>query len=50
MITPFTSALRDTNKPRVLIVDDNPRFSHSVRLILQKSDQYVVCEALPKPH
>jgi two-component system, OmpR family, response regulator len=44
MITPFTSAIRDTNKPRILIVDDNPRFSHSVRLILQGSGQYVVCE------
>jgi two-component system, OmpR family, response regulator len=44
MITPFTPALRDTNKPRILIVDDNPRFSHSARLILQESGQYVVCE------
>jgi len=44
MITPFTPAIRDTNKPRVLIVDDNPRFSHSARLILQESGQYVVCE------
>jgi two-component system, OmpR family, response regulator len=44
MITPFTPAKRDTNKPRILIVDDNPRFSHSARLILQESGQYVVCE------
>jgi len=44
MITPFTTAKRDTNKPRILIVDDNPRFSHSARLILQESGQYVVCE------
>ena len=44
MITPFTPAIRDTNKPRILIVDDNPRFSHSARLILQESSQYVVCE------
>jgi CheY-like chemotaxis protein len=44
MITPFTPAIRDTNKPRILIVDDNPRFSHSARLILQESGQYVVCE------
>jgi len=44
MITPFTPAIRDTNKPRILIVDDNPRFSHSTRLILQESGQYVVCE------
>ena len=44
MITPFTPATRDTNKPRILIVDDNPRFSHSARLILQESGQYVVCE------
>jgi two-component system, OmpR family, response regulator len=44
MITPFTPAIRDTNKPRILIVDDNPRFSHGARLILQESGQYVVCE------
>jgi CheY-like chemotaxis protein len=44
MITPFTSAIRNNNKPRILIVDDNPRFSHSARLILQRSGQYVVCE------
>jgi CheY-like chemotaxis protein len=44
MIAPFTSAIRDTNKPRILIVDDNPRFSHSARLILQQSGDYVVCE------
>jgi len=44
MITPFTPAIRDTNKPRILIVDDNPRFSHSARLILQEAGQYVVCE------
>jgi CheY-like chemotaxis protein len=44
MITPFTPAIRDTNQPRILIVDDNPRFSHSARLILQESGQYVVCE------
>ena len=41
MITP---AIRNNNKPRILIVDDNPRFSHSARLILQQSGQYVVCE------
>jgi CheY-like chemotaxis protein len=44
MITPFTSAIRNNNKPRILIVDDNPRFSHSARLILQQSGHYVVCE------
>ena len=44
MITPFTSAIRNNNKPRILIVDDNPRFSHSARLILQRSAQNVVCE------
>ncbi len=44
MMTPFTSTIRDTNKPRILIVDDNPRFSHSARLILQESGQYVFCE------
>src|SRR4029077_7877184 len=44
MITPFTSAIRNNNKPRILIVDGNPRFSHSARLILQQSGQYVVCE------
>jgi CheY-like chemotaxis protein len=44
MITRFTSAIRNNNKPRILIVDDNPRFSHSARLILQQSGQYVVCE------
>jgi two-component system, OmpR family, response regulator len=44
MITPFTPAIRNTNKPRILIVDDNPRFSHSARLILQQSGHYVVCE------
>jgi CheY-like chemotaxis protein len=44
MITPFTPAIRNNNKPRILIVDDNPRFSHSARLILQQSGQYVVCE------
>src|SRR5215470_4355725 len=43
MITPFTPAIRDTNKPRILIVDDNPRFSQSVRRILQQSGQYVAC-------
>jgi two-component system OmpR family response regulator len=49
MITPFTPAIRDTNKPRILIVDDNPRFSHSARLILQESGQYVVCEENDAP-
>ena len=44
MITSFTPAIRNNNKPRILIVDDNPRFSHSARLILQQSGQYVVCE------
>jgi CheY-like chemotaxis protein len=44
MITPFTPAIRNNNKPRILIVDDDPRFSHSARLILQQSGQYVVCE------
>jgi len=44
MITPFTSAIRNNNKPRILIVDDNPWFSHSARPILQQSGQYVVCE------
>ena len=44
MITPLTSAIRNNNKPRILIVDDNPRFSHSARLILQQSGQYIVCE------
>jgi hypothetical protein len=44
MITPFTPAIRDTNKPRILIVDDNPRFSQSARRILQHNGQYVVCE------
>ena len=44
MMTPFTSTIRDTNKPRILIVDDNPRFSQSARLILQQSGQSVVCE------
>ena len=44
MITPFTSAIRNNNRSRILIVDDNPRFSHSARLILQQSGQYVVCE------
>jgi CheY-like chemotaxis protein len=44
MITPFTPAIRHTNKPRILIVDDNPRFSHSVRLILQQLGQCLVCE------
>jgi two-component system, OmpR family, response regulator len=44
MITPFTSAIRDTNKPRILIVEDNPRFSHSARLTLQQFGRYVVCE------
>lgn len=44
MITPFTPAIFNANKPRILIVDDNPRFSHGARLILQQSGQYVVCE------
>ena len=44
MITPFTPAIGDTNKPRILIVDDNPRFSQSARRILQQTGQYVVCE------
>jgi CheY-like chemotaxis protein len=44
MITPFTPAIRNTNKPRILIVDDNPRFSQSARRILQQTGQYVVCE------
>jgi two-component system OmpR family response regulator len=44
MITPFTPAIRDTNKPRILIVDDNPRFIQSVRQILQQFGYYVVCE------
>jgi len=44
MITPFTPAIRNTNKPRILIVDDNPRFSQSAHLILQQSGHYVVCE------
>ena len=44
MITLATPAIRNTNKPRILIVDDNPRFSHNARLILQQSGQYAVCE------
>jgi CheY-like chemotaxis protein len=44
MITPFTPAIRNANKPRVLIVDDNPRFSQSARQTLQQSGHYVVCE------
>jgi two-component system OmpR family response regulator len=44
MITLFTPPIRSANKPRVLIVDDNPRFSQSARLILQQSGHYVVCE------
>ena len=46
MITPFTPAIRNTNKPRILIVDDSPRFSHSAHLILQQWGQYVVCEEI----
>jgi len=44
MITLFPALVRNTNKPRILIVDDNPRFSQSARQILQQSGQYVVCE------
>lgn len=44
MITPFTPAIRNTNKPRILIVDDNPRFSQRAHLTLQQSGHYVVCE------
>lgn len=44
MITLSTPAIRNTNKPRILIVDDNPRFSHNARLILQQCGQYAVCE------
>ena len=44
MITPFTPAIRNTNKPRILIVDDSPRFSQSAHLILQQSRHYVVCK------
>ena len=46
MITPFTPAIRNTNKSRILIVDDNPRLSQSAHLILQQSGQYVVCEEI----
>ena len=46
MITPFTPAIRNTNKPRILIVDDSPRFSQSAHLILQQWGQYVVCEEI----
>jgi two-component system OmpR family response regulator len=44
MITLFPPLIRNWNKPRILIVDDNPRFSQSARLVLQESGQYVVCE------
>jgi two-component system, OmpR family, response regulator len=44
MITLFAAAIRDTNKPRILIVDDSPRSSQGARVILQRSGQYVVCE------
>ena len=44
MITLFPPVIRNWNKPRILIVDDNPRFSQSARLILQQSGHYVVCE------
>jgi CheY-like chemotaxis protein len=44
MITLFAPVIRNRNKPRILIVDDNPRFSQSARLVLQQSGQYVVCE------
>jgi two-component system OmpR family response regulator len=44
MITLFPPLIRNRNKPRILIVDDNPRFSQSARLVLQHSGQYVVCE------
>ena len=44
MITLFPSVIRNRNNPRILIVDDNLRFSQSARLVLQESGQYVVCE------
>src|SRR5437879_5236095 len=44
MMTPFTPSIRDTNKPRILIVDDNLRFSQSARQTLQSWGHYVVCE------
>jgi len=44
MITLFPSVIRNRNKPRILIVDDNLRLSQSARLVLQESGQYVVCE------
>jgi CheY-like chemotaxis protein len=44
MITLFPPAIRDTNKPRILVVEDNPWFSQRARLILQQFSQYVVCE------
>ena len=44
MITLFAPAIRDTNKRRILIVDDNPRSSQNARLILQQSGHYLVCE------
>jgi CheY-like chemotaxis protein len=44
MITLFPALIRNTNKSRILIVDDNPRFSQSARQILQQSGPYVVCE------
>src|SRR5205807_2796357 len=44
MMTPFTPSIRDTNNPRILIVDDNLRFSQSARQTLQSSGHYVVCE------
>ena len=44
MMTPFTPSMRDTNNPRILIVDDNLRFSQSARQTLQSSGHYVVCE------
>jgi two-component system OmpR family response regulator len=44
MITLFPPVTGNRNKPRILIVDDNPRSSHSARLILQQLGQYVVCE------
>ena len=46
MITPFTPAIRNANKPRVLIVDDNLRFGQSARQTLQQSGH---CVVLSKP-
>jgi hypothetical protein len=46
----MNTTIRDSDvKPRVLIVDNNSKFTHGVRLLLQEIPGYGVCEENDMP-